>query len=115
MQTDKSIRVGRVNEVILRELTLILKNKIKDPRLKNITISTVITSSDLSSAKVFFHTKENNTKEIAKILNNKSQGFLRSALANSINLRNTPKLNFIYDSSAKTAIRIDELLLNLND
>ena len=47
-------RTERVNELLRRELVLLLKQETKDPRVKQVVITDVIVSRDLTSAKVFF-------------------------------------------------------------
>ena len=54
MAQKLSYRSERVNELIRRELVLLLKQETKDPRLKQVVITDVIVSLDLTSAKVFF-------------------------------------------------------------
>jgi len=49
-----SYRTERVNELMRRELVLLLKQETKDPRLKQVVITDVIVSRDLTSAKIFF-------------------------------------------------------------
>lgn len=109
---EQSFRIQRINQLILRELVMLLSREIKDSRLKNLEITEVITSKDLSYSKVFFNTKIDNKKEIAKLINN-ATGFLRSRLARNLKLRHMPQLTFYYDHSQNTGNRIDELLNNL--
>jgi len=54
MPQQASYRAERVNELIKRELVLLLSTGTKDPRLKDVIITDVIVSRDLTSAKVFF-------------------------------------------------------------
>ena len=54
MAQQLSYRTERVNELMRRELVLLLKQETKDPRLKQVVITDVIVSRDLTSAKVFF-------------------------------------------------------------
>jgi len=49
-----SYRTERVNELIRRELVLLLKQETKDPRLKQVVITDVIVSLDLLVLKYFF-------------------------------------------------------------
>ena len=104
-------RTERVNELIKRELVVLFARKVADERLKSIRILEVITSKDLSIAKVFFNTSDE-VKDI-QILLKKAQGFLRHHIAKSVQLRHTPELKFIYDTTQKTADRIDALLVGL--
>ena len=54
MPKQPSFREDRVNELIKRELTMLLATGTKDPRLQDVIITDVDVSRDLTSAKVFF-------------------------------------------------------------
>ena len=112
MAQQLSYRTERVNELILRELVLLLKQETKDPRLKQVFITDVIVSPDLTSAKVFFSVDEDSVKIVAPLLN-KASGFFRSSLSNILDFRHTPTLSFIYDTTPNTGARIDDLLSKL--
>jgi len=107
-----SYRTERVNELMRRELALLLKHETKDPRLKQVVITEVMVSRDLASAKVFFSVDENSIKNITTLLN-KASGFFRSSLSKTLDLRHTPTLSFIYDAAPNTGARIDDLFSKL--
>ena len=109
MAQQLSYRTERVNELMRRELVLLLKQETKDPRLKQVVITDVIVSRDLTSAKIFFSVNEDSIKIVASLLN-KASGFFRSSLSKTLNLRHTPTLSFIYDTAHNTGARIDDLL-----
>lgn len=83
MAQQLSYRSERVNENIRRELVLMLKQDTKDPRLKQVVITDVIVSRDLTSAKVFFSVDEDSNKIVASLLN-KASGFFRSSLSKAL-------------------------------
>ena len=112
MAQKLSYRTERVNELMRRELVLLLKQETKDPRLKQVVITDVIVSRDLTSAKIFFSVDEDSIKIIASLLN-KASGFFRSSLSKTLDLRHTPTLSFIYDTAPNTGARIDNLLSKL--
>jgi len=107
-----SYRTERVNELMRRELVLLLKQETKDPRLKQVVITDVIVSRDLTSAKVFFSVDVDSNKIVVSLLN-KASGFFRSSLSKTLDLRHTPTLSFIYDTTPNTGARIDDLLSKL--
>ena len=112
MAQQRSYRTERVNELMKRELVLLLKQETKDPRLKQVVITDVIVSRDLTSAKVFFSVDEDSNKIVASLLD-KASGFFRSSLSKTLDLRHTPTLSFIYDTAPNTGARIDDLLSKL--
>jgi len=107
-----SYRAERVNELMRRELVLLLKQETKDPRLKQVVITDVIVSRDLTSAKIFFSVDEDSINIITPLLN-KASGFFRSSLSKTLDLRHTPTLSFIYDTAPNAGARIDDLLSKL--
>jgi len=107
-----SYRTERVNELIRRELVLLLKQETKDPRLKLVDITDVIVSRDLTSAKIFFSVDEDSINIVTPLLN-KASGFFRSSLSKTLDLRHTPTLSYIYDTTPNTGARIDDLLSKL--
>ena len=104
MVQQLSYRAERVNELIRRELVLLLKKETKDPRLQTVVITDVIVTRDLTSAKVFFSVDESSQQTVASLLKNAS-GFFRTRLSKS--------LSFIYDTAPNTGAKIDDLLSKL--
>ena len=112
MAQQTSYRAERVNELIRRELVLLLSKETKDPRLQEVVITDVKVSRDLTSAKVFFSVDESAQKTVTTLLN-KASGFFRSSLSRVLDLRHTPALSFIYDTAPNTGARMDHLLSKL--
>ena len=112
MAQQLSYRTERVNELMRRELVLLLKQETKDPRLKQVVITDVIVSRDLTSAKIFFSVDEDSINIVTPLLN-KASGFFRSSLSKTLDFRHTPTLSFIYDTAPNTGARIDDLLSKL--
>jgi ribosome-binding factor A len=110
------IRVGRVGEQIKKELSMILQQDLKDPRIGFITITAVEATNDLSMAKVYLSVlgndqqKEDTLKALAK-----ATGYLRQELGRRIRLRKTPELVFRFDTSIDYGSRIEELLNQVNE
>ena len=104
-------RRGRINEAIAKELAVILRS-VKDYRLENtvVTITSVNCAPDLSFAKVYFsYLGAGTPKDIKQGLTSAS-GFIRTQLARSLNLRQTPKLVFAYDDSMEHGAQIAGLM-----
>ena len=112
MVQQTSYRAERVNELIRRELVLLLSKETNDPRLQEVVITDVKVSRDLTSAKAFFSVDESAQKMVTTLLN-KASGFFRSSLSRVLDLRHTPALSFIYDTAPNTGARMDDLLSKL--
>ena len=104
-------RINRINEEMTKTLGNIIRD-VKDSNLSGcvITITGVSCAPDLSTARVFFsYLGKKEKKEVMQGLKNAS-GFIRSRLAQTLNLRQTPSLTFVYDTSMENAAHIGELL-----
>lgn len=110
-----SIKNIRVNEEVMRELSNIIRGEIKDPRIHPMTsVVTVEVAPDLKTAKAYISVLGNEKAQADTIAGLRSaEGFIRRALAKSINLRNTPQITFVLDQSIEYGIamskKIDEV------
>ena len=103
-----SIKYSRINGEVQRELSRIISREIKDP------VVSVEVTPDLKFAKVYVSVlgdemdRENTREGLAS-----ASSHIRSQLAKSLNLRNTPELHFVIDDSIEYGVnmskRIDEL------
>ena len=99
-------RLQRLGDQIQRELAVLIRDKINDPRLTGfVTISSVKVSSDLGYADIYVTVMEpelndamskHSHEESLQVLN-KAAGFLRTELSHSLKTRTTPRLRFHYD------------------
>ena len=91
-------RSQRVSDSIKKEVASIFLFKVKDPRLRNITIKNVVLSDDLSNAKIFYSTINLKDEEVSiKKALDKSKGFIRTMLGKSISLKKIPTISFFKD------------------
>ena len=113
-----SIKNIRVNEEVMRELSNIIRGEIKDPRIHPLTsVVAVEVAPDLKTAKAYISVLGNEKAQADTIAGLRSaEGFIRGALAKSINLRNTPQITFVLDQSIEYGIamskKIDEVTKN---
>lgn len=110
------IRANRVAEQIKIEISDIINNKIKDPRIGFLTITDVEVTGDLQQAKVYFSVLgEEEEREASMLGLNKATGFIRSEIGRRIRLRKVPEISFEYDVAYEYGSHIDALLRNLNE
>ena len=104
-------RHERVAEAIKKEVSLILQDELKDPRLGFVTITRVELTRDLRYAKVFFSVlgNEGDYKKTKEALESAS-GFIRSLLAQRMRLRLAVEISFRQDQSSEYSVRIQQLL-----
>jgi ribosome-binding factor A len=111
-----SSRQDRVAEAIRQEASIIIHDKLKDPRLGFITITNVEVTPDLRYAKIFFSVLGNDesyrkTKEAL----DSALGFVRKLVAQRLNLRFAPELAFYEDRSTEYSVRIEEVLNEIKE
>lgn len=110
-----SIKIERLNHVIQEEISMILMKEVKDENIKFVTITGVDTTNDLSFSKIYYtvrnQDKLNETQEALE----KASSFIRTKLANTIDIRHTPELRFIYDKSIAYGEHIDQLIEKIKE
>ncbi|MCL1804471.1 MAG: 30S ribosome-binding factor RbfA [Clostridiales bacterium] len=111
-----SHRKDRVAEEIRKELSDIIRDDMKDPRVKGlVSVTHVEVSRDISSAGVYLSClgdteEQNDTIKAFK----QAAGFIRGELASRMSLRFIPELTFKLDHSIQHGARINELLNEQN-
>ena len=112
-----SNRSEKIADLLKKEISLIIKNDVKDNRLQNINITAVKVSDDIGIATVFYSViGESIHKEESKIdetILEKFSGMVRSNLARKIKIRRVPKIKFRFDESIEYSENIEKLLKNL--
>ena len=110
-------RQGRINGEIVREMTGIVRD-VKDPRVSDamICITGADCSADLKYCKIYYSTllSGDEAKEVAKGLRSAS-GFIRGQLAKRLNMRNTPELSFVLDTSVENGAHIAGILNRISE
>lgn len=106
-----SNRMARVNEELKRELSNIINYEVKNSNVTGmISVTKVKTSPDLKYARVSVSIL--NSKNIKQTLAGlkAASGFIRSKIAQKMNLRVTPELVFELDESLVYGEKIDTIL-----
>lgn len=105
-----SIHIKRLESMLISEISNILMTEAKDEDLKFVTITSMNLANDLSFAKVYFTTLNEDKDKITKELNDAS-GFIRAILKKrKLDIRIMPELKFIYDDSMEYGNNIDSLI-----
>lgn len=109
-----NIKIERLNHTIQEEISMILMTEIKDEEIKFVTITGVETTNDLSFAKVYFTVLDEEKKEQTLKALEKASSFIRSKLAERIEIRHTPELKFIFDTSIEYGNHIEKIIEKIN-
>ena len=103
-------RSDRLASQIHRELSALIRNELKDPRLHQPSILDVQVTRDLSLAKVFFSVLDPEHSAESQQALNHAAGFLQRELGKVIKSRSTPRLSFIFDDTDIRGRSMDELI-----
>ena len=116
-----SIKNTRINAEVQKSLANLIRGEIKDPRIAPMTcVTDVEVAPDLKTCKVYISVlgDERAREETLEGLR-RAEGFMRRHLASELNLRNTPTLTFIPDTSTEYGMamsaKIDEVMAPLHE
>ena len=110
-------RSGRINEEMKKELASVVMTDIRDPRLTAmVSITDVEVTKDLSYAKVYvsiFGTDKEKADSLEAIKN--ASSFLRREIGRRMNLRHTPELVIMLDTTIDRGMHIDDLIRRISN
>ena len=108
------LRIEKIQELMKQEISKIILQELKDPRIGFVTVTQVEVSRDLSLAKVYISImgSEEQIEGSWKGLQS-SLGFIRREVGHRIRLRITPELRFVLDKSIDYSDHIQKLLLQI--
>jgi ribosome-binding factor A len=107
----KTYRVARVAEVIREVASETILFGLKDPRIKDVTVTRVEVSADLQHAKIYVSIM-GSAKEQELCLHGlrHAAGYLQKKVGGRLTTRYTPALQFVVDKGVKNSIEITRLL-----
>lgn len=108
MSSRRALKAAQaIREVVSTAILL----ELKDPRVKDVTVTLVEVSGDLRAAKVYVSVMGDETKQNLCLngLRN-SAGFLQKKVGNRIDTRYTPRIKFVLDKGAKNAMEVTRIL-----
>ena len=110
-----SIKIDRIGHSLVREISYILMTEIKDEDIKFVTITDCRVTNDLSFAKVYFTVLDNNKKESTLMALKNAAGFIRRQLAERVDIRHIPELQFVFDESIDYGKKIENIIEKINE
>ncbi len=106
-------RSQRVADLLRQEISVIILERVKDPRLGFLTITDVTMTDDLKIARIYISAyKKEETEKTLSILSSAS-GFIRKEISRNVRLKYIPSLEFYEDGSLAYGDKIDDLLNNI--
>lgn len=106
-----SRRVQKVAEAIRQVVSTAILTELWDPRIQNVTVTHVEVSGDLRRAKIFISVMaEESRQKLAQRGLQHAAGFLQAKIAERLQLRYTPVLQFVLDQGIKRSIEMTRLI-----
>ena len=110
-----SVKIDRIASNMVKEISYILANEVKDSDIKFVTVTDVKLASDLSYAKVYVTVfNQDKIKETMKALE-QAKGFIRKKLSERIDVRHTPELSFVFDESIEYGNKIEKIIEQIKE
>ena len=111
-----SIKNTRINGEVQKVLSEIIRKEIKDPRINPMTsVVTVEVAPDLKTCKAYISVLGDEAAQKDTLAGLKSaEGYIRTKLAHTVNLRNTPQIRFILDQSIEYGVNMSKLIDDVN-
>ena len=110
-----SYRIGKIENFIKEEMSLIFLHKIQDPHFGLLTITNVKVSPDLRHAKIYFSIYDKEKRESALEKINEIKSLLRTELAAKIHLRFVPELHFFIDDTLDYVEKMEGLFKKIHE
>ncbi len=106
-----SRRVEKAAEAIRGVVSMAILAELKDPRVRDVTVTYVEVSPDLRHAKVHISVMGDERRQKLSLRGLQSAaGFLQAKIAERIEIRYTPKLSFLLDQGVKRSIAVAQIL-----
>ena len=109
-----SVKIDRLNNMFVEEISKIIHDEIKNKDVGFVTITDARITNDLSFAKIYITTLDNNREKVLNALN-KSSGFIRSLLCDRVKIRKMPEIHFVYDESIEYGKKIEDIIERINN
>jgi ribosome-binding factor A len=110
-------RSDRINEEMRKEISSIIQNDVRDPRITAmISVTKVDVTKDLMYAKVYvslFGKEESRTETFTALKS--SIGFIRREVGHRIQLRHTPQLILELDNTIEQGMHINDILQKIKE
>lgn len=110
-----SVKIDRIASNIMKEISIILMEEVKNPDIKFVTITACKVTNDLSFAKVYFTVLDDSKRKDTLEALNSASGFIRKELADRIEIRHIPEIEFIFDESIEYGNKIEKIIEKIHE
>ncbi len=110
-----SVKIDKISSQVLKELSSIMLLEARDETLKHITLTGCVVTNDLSFARVYYTYMGNEDLKSVEENLQVAAPYLRTVLANRIDIRHTPELIFEYDNSIEYGEKIEKIIEEIHE
>ena len=110
-----TFKIDRIASNFVKEISYILATEIRDEDIKFVTITDCKVTNDLSFAKVYFTVLDESKKETTLKALKDASGFIRRMLADRVDIRHIPELQFVYDESIEYGKKIEDIIEDIHN
>lgn len=110
-----SIKIDRLNNIFVEQISQILKTEIKDERIHFVTVTAVKITNDLSFAKVYVTILDDSLRDSMLKQLNKASNFIERELSKRVEIRKMPNITFVYDESIEYATNIENIIESIEN
>ena len=111
------IKMERINAELMRQISKVIAEDIKDPRLGDaiIGVTKVRTTPDLKYAKVYISVYASSKELVTEAFYTvcRASTFIRNRLKDCVQMRLLPELNFVLDETEEHSVVIERLLAKI--
>lgn len=104
-----SLKIDRLNNMFVEEISKIIHEEIKDKEVGFVTVTDARITNDLSFAKIYVTTLNDNRDKVVATLN-KASSFIRTMLCDRVKIRKMPEIHFVYDTSMEYGKKIEDII-----
>ena len=107
-------RISRLAEQLRREITEIVRQELRDPRIGLVTVTDVRVTPDLDTARIRVSVPGGEEERQASLTGLRAAaGYVRGELGRRLRIRRIPELRFDLDDSLDHVRRIDALIAEI--
>ena len=106
------MRTERIASLLEKELSLIISQELKDPRVGLITVTKVNIKPDLKNAVVYFSTMGDKKNDLNTLQH--AKGFIKAVLAQRVRMKFIPEIEFRLDESFEYGQKMEKLFKQLS-
>ena len=109
-----NVKLEKMEHTLMRDISDILRLEAADKILHEVTVTDVDLSGDFSVAKVYYTVLNDDNKDKIEVALKKAASFVRTEIAQRVEMRKAPEIRFLYDTSVAYGEKIEAVIKELS-